>query len=45
MTLDEKINCLSTRPSVARLGIKGTRIVEGLHGLALSGPANWAVQR
>jgi beta-glucosidase len=44
MTLDEKINCLSTRPSVARLGIKGTRIVEGLHGLALSGPANWAVR-
>jgi len=44
MTLDEKINCLSTRPSVPRLGIKGTRIVEGLHGLALSGPANWAVR-
>jgi beta-glucosidase len=44
MTLDEKINCLSTRPSVPRLGITGTRIVEGLHGLALSGPANWAVR-
>jgi beta-glucosidase len=44
MTLDEKINCLSTRPSVERLGIKGTRLVEGLHGLALSGPANWAVR-
>ncbi len=44
MTIDEKINCLSTRPSVPRLGIKGTRIVEGLHGLALSGPANWAVR-
>ncbi|MFZ2285842.1 MAG: glycoside hydrolase family 3 C-terminal domain-containing protein [Bacteroidales bacterium] len=44
MTLDEKINCLSTRPSVQRLGIGGTRIVEGLHGLALSGPANWAVR-
>jgi beta-glucosidase len=44
MTLDEKINCLSTRPSVPRLGIKGTRLVEGLHGLALSGPANWAVR-
>ena len=44
MTLEEKINCLSTRPSVPRLGIKGTRIVEGLHGLALSGPANWAVR-
>lgn len=44
MTLDEKINCLSTRPEVPRLGIKRHRIVEGLHGLALSGPANWAVK-
>ena len=44
MTLEEKINCLSTRPSVPRLGIKGYRLVEGLHGLALSGPANWAVR-
>jgi beta-glucosidase len=44
MTLDEKINCLSSRLSVPRLGITGTRIVEGLHGLALSGPANWAVK-
>ena len=44
LTLDEKINCLSTRPSIPRLGIKGTRTVEGLHGLALSGPANWAVK-
>lgn len=44
MTLDEKINCLSTRPSVPRLGIKGYRLMEGLHGLAMSGPANWAVR-
>ena len=44
MTTDEKINCLSTRISVPRLGIKGTRTVEGLHGLAYSGPANWAVK-
>jgi beta-glucosidase len=44
MTLDEKINCLSTRISVPRLGIKGTRTVEGLHGLAYSGPANWSVK-
>ena len=44
LSLEEKINCLSTRPSVPRLGIEGTRIVEGLHGLALSGPANWAVR-
>lgn len=44
MTLDEKISCLSTRIAVPRLDIKGTRTVEGLHGLAWSGPANWAVK-
>ena len=44
MTPDEKINCLSTRLAVPRLGVKGTRTVEGLHGLAYSGPANWAVK-
>jgi len=41
MTLDEKIACLSTNPSVPRLGIKGTPHVEGLHGLAKGGPSNW----
>jgi beta-glucosidase len=44
MTIDEKINCLSTFISVPRLGVKGTHTVEGLHGLAYSGPANWAVK-
>jgi len=44
MTLDEKITCLSTRIAVPRLGVKGTRTIEGLHGLAYSGPANWAVK-
>jgi beta-glucosidase len=44
LTIDEKINALSTRLSVPRLGIKGTHTVEGLHGLAYSGPANWAVK-
>jgi beta-glucosidase len=44
LTPDEKINALSTRISVPRLGIKGTHTVEGLHGLAYSGPANWAVK-
>ena len=44
MTTDEKINCLSTRIAVPRLGVKGTRTIEGLHGLAYSGPANWAVK-
>ncbi|MUV02863.1 beta-glucosidase [Flavobacterium rakeshii] len=41
MTLDEKINALSTDPSVPRLGVKGTGHVEGLHGLALGGPGEW----
>jgi len=44
MTLEEKINCMSTRPAAPRLGIKKHRIIEGLHGVALSGPANWAVK-
>jgi beta-glucosidase len=44
MTLDEKISCLSTRLTVPRLGVKGTHTIEGLHGLAYSGPANWAVK-
>ena len=41
MTLDEKINCLGTNPSVPRLGIKGTGHTEGLHGFALGVPGNW----
>jgi beta-glucosidase len=41
MTLDEKVSCLGTDPSVPRLGIHGTRHVEGLHGLALGGPGGW----
>ncbi|MBN2320065.1 MAG: glycoside hydrolase family 3 C-terminal domain-containing protein [Acidobacteria bacterium] len=45
MTLEEKIGNLSPMlPGVPRLGVRGTRIVEGLHGLAWSGPANWAVK-
>lgn len=44
MTIEEKINCFSTRPSLPRLGIRTTRITEGLHGYAHSGPANWAVK-
>jgi beta-glucosidase len=45
MTLEEKVDHLSPMlPGIPRLGVKGTRIVEGLHGLALSGPANWAVK-
>jgi beta-glucosidase len=41
MTLEEKISCLSTDPNVLRLGIKGSRHIEGLHGVALGGPGNW----
>ncbi len=33
MTLEEKIAFLSSRPSVPRLGIRGSSQVEGLHGL------------
>lgn len=41
MTLDEKVQALSTNPSVPRLGLKCTGHVEGLHGLALGGPGKW----
>lgn len=41
MTIDEKVDALSTNPSVPRLGVVGTGHVEGLHGLALGGPADW----
>lgn len=41
MTLDEKIQALSTNPSIKRLGVTGTGHVEGLHGLALGGPGEW----
>lgn len=41
MTLEEKVAVLSTNPSVPRLGVVGTGHVEGLHGLALGGPAEW----
>ncbi len=41
LNLDEKIDCLGTDPSVPRLGIKGSGHVEGLHGLAEGGPADW----
>jgi beta-glucosidase len=41
MTLDEKVDCLSTNPTIVRLGVKGTGHVEGLHGLAMGLPGNW----
>src|SRR5262249_22172649 len=41
MTRDEKIACLSTNPSVPRLGIKASGHVEGIHGLTQGGPGGW----
>lgn len=41
LTIDEKITCLSTNPTVPRLGLKGTGQSEGLHGLALGVPGGW----
>jgi beta-glucosidase len=45
LTLAEKIACLSTDPSVPRLGVRGTDHVEGLHGLTLGGPGEWGKDR
>src|SRR5262245_30522899 len=41
MTLEEKVGCLSTNPSLPRLGIVASGHVEGLHGLAQGGPGKW----
>lgn len=41
LTIDEKITCLSTNPTIPRLGLKGTGHSEGLHGLALGVPGGW----
>lgn len=41
MTLNEKVSCLGTNPSVPRLGLEATGHVEGLHGLAMGEPGNW----
>ena len=38
LTIDEKINCLSTSFSIPRLGIRGSGNSEGLHGLSQGGP-------
>ena len=39
LTLDEKLSLLSTNLGVPRLGIPSLSCYEGLHGLALGGPA------
>jgi beta-glucosidase len=41
LTLDEKINLMSDHPRIPRLGLVFSGQVEGLHGLALGGPAGW----
>lgn len=41
MTLDEKIGNLGFLPGVSRLGVVGTNISEGYHGVAQGGPSNW----
>ncbi|HEY4102314.1 MAG TPA: hypothetical protein VGM44_00420, partial [Polyangiaceae bacterium] len=45
LTREELISCLSTNPSVPRLGVRGTNHVEGLHGLTLGGPGEWGKDR
>jgi len=41
MTLEEKVGCLSTNPSLPRFGIVASGHVEGLHGLSQGGPGKW----
>jgi beta-glucosidase len=41
LTLDEKIECLGSRPKLPRLGLRLTGAVEGLHGLALGDGSGW----
>lgn len=41
MTVEEKIDCLSARPAVPRLGVKCSPHIEGYHGIAQGGPSNW----
>lgn len=41
LTLEEKVHALSTDPAIPRLGLRGLTHVEGLHGLAQDGEANW----
>src|SRR6201996_5672650 len=41
MTLEEKVNCLGTDPSIPRLGVKGAGHVEGLHGLSMGLVGGW----
>jgi beta-glucosidase len=41
LTVEEKIDCMATQAAVPRLGVKGSRHIEGYHGVAQGGPSNW----
>jgi len=41
MKLDEKIAALGGSADVPRLEVRGTRHIEGYHGVAQGGPSNW----
>ena len=41
LTIEEKIEMMSDHPRFPRLGLVFSGQVEGLHGLALGGPAGW----
>ncbi len=41
LTPEEKIDLMSDHPKIPRLGLVFSGQVEGLHGLALGGPAGW----
>ena len=41
LTLEEKVVCLGTDPSVPRLGLRGSGHIEGLHGVAMGEPGGW----
>lgn len=41
MTVEEKIDCLAMQAAVPRLGVVGSRHIEGYHGVAQGGPSNW----
>lgn len=45
MTLEEKIGNLWFTPGVPRLGVVGTNISEGYHGVAQGGPSNWGKRK
>jgi beta-glucosidase len=45
MTLEEKVACLGTNPSIPRLGVRGSGHIEGLHGVAMGEPGKWGGER